>query len=157
MRKGSASVDIFEFNLNEILVDTFNSILKYEEKSLKRVLSVPVTITEAHMIEAIGRQENKETTVSEIASLLDIAMPTATVSVKKLEGKGYVKKVPCEKDGRRTIVSLTDTGRKIERVHRLFHENMVKNISSQFLDAEKEVLIKAIRTLNEFFRVRVEA
>ena len=150
-------MDTFELNLNNVLVDTFNAILKYEEVSLKRVLKMPVTITEAHIIEAIGRQENKESTVSEIAAAMGIAVPTATVSVKKLEGKGYVKKVPCARDGRRTIISLTDVGRKIERVHRLFHQNMVKNISSQFLDTEREVLLRAVKTLNEFFRVRVEA
>ena len=150
-------MDTFELNLNNVLVDTFNAILKYEEVSLKRVLKMPVTITEAHIIEAIGRQENKESTVSEIATAMGIAVPTATVSVKKLEGKGYVKKVPCARDGRRTIISLTDMGRKIERVHRLFHQNMVRNISSQFLDTEREVLLRAVKTLNEFFRVRVEA
>ena len=150
-------MDGFEKSLNHVLVDTFNYILKYEEISLKTILHVPVTITEAHMIEAVGKQENKETTVSKIASFLNIAMPTATVAVKKLERKGFVKKAPCEKDGRRTIISLTDMGRKIEKVHHLFHEKMVRNISNQFLDVEKEVLLKAIRTLSEFFRVKVEA
>jgi len=150
-------MDAFELSLNHVLVDTFNNILKYEEISLKKVLNVPVTITEAHMIEAVGRQENKETTVSELASLLSVAIPTATVAVKKLERKGFVKKIPCEKDGRRTIISLTEMGRKIEKVHRLFHEKMVRNISNQFLDVEKEVLLKAIKTLNEFFKIKVGA
>ena len=148
-------MDAFELSLNHVLVDTFNNILKYEESSLKKILNVPVTITEAHMIEAVGRQENKETTVSELASLLSVAIPTATVAVKKLERKGFVKKIPCEKDGRRTIISLTEMGRKIEKVHRLFHEKMVRNISNQFLDVEKEVLLKAIKTLNEFFKIKV--
>ena len=150
-------MDDFELNLNEILVDTFNYILKYEELSLKKALNVPLTISEAHMIEAVGKQENEEMTVSKIASLLNIAMPTATVAVKKLENKGFIKKIPCEKDGRRTIISLTDMGRKIERAHRLFHQKMARNISRQFADEEKEVLLKTIKTLSEFFRVKVEA
>ena len=150
-------MDDFEKSLNHVLVDTFNTILKYEELSLKNILNVPVTITEAHMIEAVGRQENKETTVSKIASMLNIAMPTATVAVKKLESKGFIKKVPCEKDGRRTIIGLTDMGRKIEKVHQLFHEKMVKNISGQFLDDEKELLLKVITKLSEFFQHKVEA
>lgn len=145
----------FEISLNDVLVDTFNQILKYEEMSLKKIISTPVTITEAHMIEAIGKQENKETTVSELASLLGIAMPTVTVAVKKLESKGFITKVPCATDGRRTIIGLTNTGRKIERIHHLFHTRMVRNISNQFPDDEKEVLLKAINTLNEFFREKV--
>lgn len=150
-------MDAFELNLNDILVDTFNNILKYEELSLKKILNIPITINEAHMIEAVGKQEEKKTTVSKLAALLNIAIPTATVAVKKLESKGFIKKVPCEEDGRRTIVSLTDLGRKVEKVHHLFHEKMVRNISGQFLEAEKEMLLKAIKTLNEFFRVKVEA
>ena len=147
----------FEKSLNHVLVETFNYILKYEELSLKNFLNMPVTITEAHMIEAISTQEDNETTVSELASFLNISMPTATVAVKKLENKNFIKKVPCEKDGRRAIISLTDMGKRIEKAHRLFHEKMVRNISRQYIDAEKEVLLKAVTTLSEFFKEKVEA
>jgi DNA-binding MarR family transcriptional regulator len=150
-------VDDFEKSLNHVLVDTFDIILKYEESSIKQIFSVPVTITEAHMIEAIGTQDNEETTVSEIASLLNISMPTATVAIKKLEGKGYIKKAPCVRDGRRTIISLTDMGRKVERAHRLFHTRMVRNISRQFTDDEKDVLFKALTKLSEFFKDKLQA
>jgi DNA-binding MarR family transcriptional regulator len=150
-------MDAFENNLNAILVDTFNYILKYEEMSLQKIANIPITITEAHMIEAVGKQENQEVTVSRLASLLTVAIPTATIAVKKLERKGLLKKVPCEKDGRRTIISLTDTGKVIERAHRLFHEKMVRSISRQYVDSEKEILLKAVKTLSEFFGVRVEA
>ena len=150
-------MDNFEKSLNDVLVDTFNSILKFEESSLKNIVSVPVTITEAHMIEAIGTQENKEATVSEIASILSVSMPTATVAVKKLESKGFITKAPCAKDGRRTIISLTEMGRKIDRAHGLFHKRMVRNISNQFKESERDVLYKAIAKLSEFFREKVEA
>jgi len=147
----------FEQSLNNVLVDTFNSILKFEESSLKKIVSVPVTITEAHMIEAIGTQENKEASVSEIASMMHISMPTATVAVKKLESKGFIKKAPCVKDGRRAIISLTEMGKKIDKAHGLFHTRMVRNISRQFQDAEKDVLYRAITKLSEYFREKVEA
>ena len=146
----------FEKNLNDVLVDTFNYILKYEEDSLKTILNIPITITEAHMIEAVAKQEKGEATVSKIAIHLGIAMPTVTVAVKKLERKGFIKKSPCEKDARRAIISLTDLGRKIDKVHRLFHEKMVRNISGQFLDSEKDVLLRAIEKLSYFFREKVD-
>jgi len=150
-------VDEFEKSLNHILVDTFNNILKYEEKSLMKLFAAPITISEAHLIEAVGAQEDDEMTVSRIASLLDISKPTVTVAVQKLEKKGYLNKVPCEKDGRRMIVSLTDTGKRVARAHSLFHERMVKNISRQFAGDEKEILLRAITKLGEFFKERVEA
>jgi len=150
-------MDDFEKSLNHVLVDTFNMILKFEESSLKKIASVPVTITEAHMIEVIGAQENEETTVSGVASMLNVSMPTATVAIKKLESKGFIKKEPCAKDGRRTIISLTDAGKKVNRAHQLFHRRMVKNISSQFPEAEKDLLFRAITKLSEFFKEKVEA
>jgi len=150
-------MDDFEKSLNHVLVDTFNLILRFEESSLKKIVSVPVTITEAHMIEAIGTQENEVTTVSEISSFLGVSMPTATVAIKKLESKGFIKKAPCEKDGRRTIISLTEMGKRIDKAHRLFHRRMVKNISNQFQEAEKDVLYRAITKLSEFFKDKVEA
>jgi len=150
-------MDNFEKSLNNVLVEAFNSILKFEENSLKKIASGSVTITEAHMIEVIGARERKETTVSEIASLLGISMPTATVAVKKLEKKGFVNKVPCAFDGRRMIVSLTDIGKKIDRAHNLFHTRMVKNISRQFQESEKDVLYRAVTKLNGFFKEKVEA
>jgi len=150
-------MDAFEKGLNNVLVDTFNLILKYEECSIKNIVSVPVTITEAHMIEAIGMHENEETTVSEIATKLSISMPTATVAIKKLESKGFIKKAPCAWDGRKTIISLTEMGKKIEKAHRLFHTRMVRNISRQFPDAEKDILFRAVTKLSEFFKEKVEA
>ena len=144
----------FEESLNNILVDTFNFILKYEEMSLQKFLHVPVTITEAHMIDAMAKEE--KTTVSKLASLLEIAIPTATVAAKKMEKKGFIQKTPCEKDARRTILSLTETGQKIARGHRLFHEKMVRHISRQFEETEKDVLLRAVNTLSEFFKAKVE-
>jgi len=146
----------FESNLNSILVDTFNYILKYEERSLRDFLSVPITITEAHMIEAIGKHENQEITVGKLASHLSISMPTTTVAIKKLESKGFVQKSPCDHDARRIIIRLTKMGNKVEKAHRLFHERMVKNISRQFDKTEKEVLLRAVYKLGDFFRVKVE-
>ena len=149
-------MDEFEKSLNHVLVDTFNLILKYEESSLKKIVSVPVTITEAHMIEAIGAQGNGETTVSEIAVVLNISMPTATVAMQKLESKGFIKKAPCAKDGRRNIISLTDMGKKVNKAHSLFHKRMVRNISSQFKEAEKDILYRAVTKLSDFFKDKVE-
>jgi len=154
--QGATFMDTFEKSLNHVLVDTFNYILEYEESSLKKIVSVPVTITEAHMIEAIGAQKNEKTTVSELASVLNISMPTATVAVKKLERKGFVDKVPCENDGRKAIISLTEMGKKVDKAHRLFHRRMVKNISNQLKDDEKEVLYRAVMKLSEFFKEKVE-
>jgi len=150
-------MDNFEKGLNDVLVDTFNMILKYEESSLKKIVNDPVTITEAHMIEVIGMNEDKMITASEIAYLMNVSAPTATVALKKLESKGFINKAPCAKDGRRTIISLTDKGRRVNKAHNLFHKRMVKNISSEFQEEEKEVLYRAVGKLSAFFKEKVDS
>jgi DNA-binding MarR family transcriptional regulator len=150
-------MDEFEESLNHILVDAFNNIIKYEERSLKKLSATPVTISEAHLIEAVGSRGDDEMTVSKIATILDISKPTVTVAIQKLEGKGYIKKAPCERDGRRMIVSLTDAGKRVERAHRLFHERMVRSLSRQFAGGEKEVLLRAVTKLSDFFREKAGA
>jgi DNA-binding MarR family transcriptional regulator len=151
-----SEVDNFEISLNNLLVDTFNNILKYEEKSLRTISNMRITVSEAHLIEAISRLGGK-TTVSEIAAALGIAVPTATVSVKRLGDKGFIQKVPCVKDARRTIVSLTELGAKMDRAHSVFHRKMVRDISSDFSESEKTVLLSAINKLSGFFKNKVEA
>ena len=150
-------MDDFVSRLNVLLVDTFNNILKYEESSLKKALKVPVTITEAHIIEAIGMRQDDETTISDIASYMGIAAPTATVAMKKLESKGFVRRSGSATDGRRVVISLTDLGERIDRAHRLFHRKMVRNISMQFPDDEKDILLRAMQKLSEYFNGRIEA
>jgi DNA-binding MarR family transcriptional regulator len=146
----------FETNLNTVLTDTFNSILKYEETSLKTISSIPVTVTEVHIIETIAKKGDS-TTVSEIASSLGIAASTATVAIKKLVSKGFVSKVPCAADGRRSIITLTEFGKRVDRAHSIFHRKMVRNISSGFSDEEKSILLNAVNKLSVFFKKKVEA
>ena len=141
----------FEINLNDLLVETFNSILKYEESLLKQITGAPVTVTEVHILEVIGRRECG-LTMGEIASSLDVKMPTITVAVKKLAEKGYVSRATCADDSRRTIVTLTETGQKLDRAHAFFHRKMVRSLSGDFSESEREILLIAVKKLSEFFR-----
>ena len=148
-------MNVFEQSLNDLLTDVFNSILQYEEKYLQNVSGTSISIGEIHMLEGIAKENNKAT-VSQIAAFMNIAVPTATVAIKKLESKGFVTKVPCKADGRRTIIGLTEQGDKIYRSHRLFHRKMVRNIGKQFSDSQKEILLEGVKALDEFFKEKLE-
>ncbi len=149
--EGRKNMNDFETNLNELLVDTFNNILKLEESYIKRFAENPITVSEAHLLEAIGKQGGNAS-VGIIAMELGVTMPTATVAIKKLEGKGFVAKDACAEDGRKAMISLTDLGKKVNRTHELFHEIMVRNISKEFEPHEQEELLKAVKKLSEFFQ-----
>jgi DNA-binding MarR family transcriptional regulator len=148
---GRRIMNDFETNLNVLLVDTFNNILKLEESYIKRFAENPITVSEAHLLEAIGKQGGNAS-VGAIAAELGVTMPTATVAIKRLAAKGFVTKEACADDGRKAIISLTDLGKKVNRTHELFHEIMVRNISREFEPHEREELLRAVKKLSDFFQ-----
>ena len=140
--------------LNELLVDTFNIILKNEEHSLTKASNADLSISEYHIIETIAK--NDCITISNIAAAHSITLPSVTVAVKKLEQKGYVEKIKSTEDGRSVSVGLTEKGKKINDFHKRFHTHMVSQITDQINDEEKELLYKAILKLNKYFRKTLE-
>ena len=100
----------FEEQLNEVIVDTYRSILRVEENILKRSDQTDLSISEIHMLEAVGKGKDRRRTISELAEVLNITLPSVTVAINKLMKKGYVEKVRGEEDGRIVYVSLTRQG-----------------------------------------------
>ena len=137
--------------LNTLFVETFDAVLRVEEKSLKQVGGGELSIAEFHTLECIGGGEDGRRTVGEIAEALDVTVPTVTVCVNKLVKKGYVTKTRSEKDARVAIIELTREGRKMNRLHRFFHEQMMLTVESEFTDEELDFLFRCVRKLRAFF------
>ena len=142
----------FEEQLNDLIVDTYRSILRVEETILKRSDSINLTINEMHMLEAVGKGKNKPKTISEIAEDLGITLPSVTVAINKLVKKGYVEKLRGEEDGRIVYVTLTRMGKKIDSVHRY---SMVRSILSGMSEEEQQVLYQGILKLDLFLRKKI--
>ena len=47
-------MDVFQARLNEILIDVFWNILKVQEDFVKRVCNEDISMSEMHLIEAVG-------------------------------------------------------------------------------------------------------
>ena len=140
----------FEEQLNEVIVDTYRSILRVEENILKRSDQTDLSISEIHMLEAVGKGKDRRRTISELAEVLNITLPSVTVAINKLMKKGYVEKVRGEEDGRIVYVSLTRQGRRIDSAHRYFHESMVRSIIRDMTESEMQALYKGVMKLDTF-------
>lgn len=136
--------------LNELLVQTFNDILKIEQKALAESVLNDLSITETHTIEAIGMYEPK--TMSEVAQNLKITVGTLTTAINKLVKKGYVDRTRCEKDRRSVKIGLTRKGKLAYRIHEKFHHDMIKATVEGLSPEEEDVLIRSLEKLNEFFK-----
>lgn len=142
-------MDTFNKELNKFLVDTFNIILKTEETIIQHENKIPLTISELHLIEAVGNEE--PVTISQIANRLNIKLASVTVGVNKLINKGFLKKTPNDNDKRSVYVTLTESGINMLNHHTFFHEQMVNHIESQLTDDEKAIMLILIKRLNGFF------
>lgn len=136
--------------LNELLVQTFNDILKIEQKALAESVLKDLSITETHTIEAIGMYEVK--TMSEVAQNLKITVGTLTTAINKLVKKGYVDRNRCEEDRRSVKIRLTRKGKLAYRIHEKFHHEMIKATVEGLSQEEEDVLIRSLEKLNEFFK-----
>lgn len=135
--------------LDDLLSNTFTSIMRLEERSLKNRLTDGLTITEIHTISAIGLHE--EHTMSEVAARLTVTLATLTATVNKLVAKGFVERERSAEDRRRVMIRLTRRGREVCRAHSLFHRHMIDQ-ALEGLDAEEaRVLVGAVSKIKDFF------
>jgi DNA-binding MarR family transcriptional regulator len=148
-------MDDFSRELNDLLVNTFWSILKVEEKMLKSGSSADLSISELHLIESVGKADAKGRTVSDIAADLEVAIPSVTVAINKLLRRGYLSKCRDENDGRVVYVTMTELGHKMNAAHSYFHKRMVRDISGTMTEEERAVLLVSLSKLNAFFRKKM--
>lgn len=140
--------------LNDILVKLFNRILIIEENAIQGAYPFRLTMTEVHVLEAVGTDEPKS--MSEIACQLGVTLGTLTTAINRLVEKGYVSRIRPEQDRRVVLVRLTEEGMAPFRLHERFHREMVRSILQGLEEQEEVTLIKALEKLYLFFS-RIDA
>ncbi len=134
--------------LNRLICSAFNDISRAEQNAIWSGGMKDVSVNEAHTVDAIGVFTSK--TMSEVAAKLEITMGTLTVSINHLVKKGYVVKERSPKDRRVYMLSLTEKGKALYKVHQSFHFELVKNLILDLSDYEADMFIEALSNLNEY-------
>ena len=129
--------------LNSILVKLFNDILNIEEKALITEEFKDISVTDMHIIEAIGIAEPR--TMSMISKSLGVTMGTLTTGINGLVRKGYVVR------NRSDRASLTEKGIAAYHHHMKFHKSMIDSIMQDLSEDEAVVLNKTFNRLETFF------
>lgn len=136
--------------INRMLVEIYDDVNHIEEYSIKQGAFSDLSITEIHTIEAVGLYQPR--TMSEIAAELGITLGTLTIAVDKLIRKGYLERSRSDTDRRIVYITLTKRGKLAYRIHEKFHMDMVKAIMMDFTSQEEEVLLTALRKLNQHLK-----
>jgi len=136
--------------LNELLIKLFNDILHIEEQALKCDQFQNLSISEIHVLEAIGLEEARN--MSSVARDLNITIGTLTIAINNLLRKGYVIRQRSEEDRRIVLISLTEKGKEAFRHHAEFHEEMINTTISKLSEEEKRVLVSALENISNYFK-----
>ena len=135
--------------LNSILVKLFNDILNIEEKALITEEFKDISVTDMHIIEAIGIAEPR--TMSMISKSLGVTMGRLTTGINGLVRKGYVVRNRSDRDRRIVYASLTEKGIAAYHHHMKFHKSMIDSIMQDLSEDEAVVLNKTFNRLETFF------
>jgi len=138
--------------LDNLLAVTYNTIQRVEEKKVKKNYHLNLTISELHLMEQIGTDNEEGRSISDIAAALNYTMPSITVAVNKLEAKGYVVKTKVPGDKRVVFVKLSEAGKKVNGVHHYIHRRMSREVAKELTEEEQQVLLKSLRILNDIFQ-----
>lgn len=135
--------------LNSLLVETFNAILKVEERSLRLATKDKVTVTEMHILDAIGEEGSH--TVTALADASMVTVSTMTIAINRLEKKALVERIRDQEDRRVVRVVLTERGRTIAYAHQRFHRRMARAVAEHLTPDELDALTRGMENLRGFF------
>jgi DNA-binding MarR family transcriptional regulator len=142
--------------VNDILIDMFNDILRVEHKAIETEDMMPLSMSELHIIEAVGDDAGR-CIMSDIARKLRITLPTLTAAADRLEEKGYIVRRRSSEDRRRVSVSLTREGEMAFNRHAKFHEKMVSAFLEGMEAAKLPELLDSMEKLRDFFKEQIQA
>ena len=93
-----------------------------------------VSLHHLTILEVIANLE--QPTTSQLAEALGVTRPTVTALIKRLEGHGYIARIPSPTDGRSFTIALTEQGRALSTVHTRIHHAVAAHLL-QTLDHEE--------------------
>ncbi|NTU88535.1 MAG: MarR family transcriptional regulator [Actinobacteria bacterium] len=138
--------------LNYFFVHTFNNIFLWEERALAEAGVKNLSTKEMHVIAAVSSLgTTKQNTMSQIAGTLHISVGALTTAVNTLIRKGYLARAKDDKDRRRVLVYLTDSGREMNGKHDAFHALMIENVQKVIGESDLETLTASLGQLSAFF------
>lgn len=136
--------------INDLLIYAFNSILTFEKEVLRQSQYNDLTVTEMHVIEAVGREPKRMT---EVANKLGITVGSLTTGVNRIVKKGYIERMYNKEDRRCVYIILTEKGELVYDLHEQFHEQMAKEMIVQLEVIDCQILIGSLERLANFFKV----
>ena len=138
-----------ENSLEQLLKEIIHTFDFMEEEMKGKSELMELTSRQIFCIEQIKSMQNPN--LSELAEIMNIAKPSMTVMINRLEKNQLVNKVQSDSDRRTAHIHLTEKGEKAAGLHEQLHARISEILVSDLTESEQENLIvllnKAVRTL----------
>lgn len=132
--------------LNHCVVEFYEKLSSWEHDVVREK---GLTLPQMHTLEVLGI--HKSMRMKELAQRMGITTGTLTVLVDRLEAKEFVYRKPHQTDRRSILVELTETGQEMFEEHDRLHLRLIEELTSEFSDSEKEILLSCIDKMNGAF------
>ena len=109
--------------LSDYFTYVANMTTVVEDRTMDRKQITDLTIGELHVVETVNSNNNKPMTL--IAKKEHVTVGALTTCVNRLVQKGYLLRTRDEMDHRIILLSVTQKGKKVVKIHDEFHENIL--------------------------------
>lgn len=141
-----------EAMINRVLVSLFNDLLRLEEDSLRRAGVGALTMREIHTLEAVCAAEGTANdTMTALAERLRVTVGSLTVAVATLVRKGYLTRIRSEKDRQLVHVVPTEAARRVEGIHRAYHQEMTRRVMAAVPPDQLDAMLMGLQGLCDYF------
>ena len=130
----------------------------YQAKRIRDMLpELPEGVAPSYIsyIDTIHKLESgeKKVKISDISATLNLPRPGVTRTVKEMEAKGYLRKIPSSEDGRITYISVTEAGEKLSEK---YDKNYFGELANYLDDISEEEADGMINTIEKLYQVMYE-
>ena len=140
--------------VNKIIQAYMDLFLTMQFNSVSHWLMLELTFAQARALFMLAAR--KELTVSQLAKLLDVGKPTASILVQQLVERGLVTRTEHETDRRHTIVRLSPKGEEIGAGRRERREKQWQRWLSHLSEDELSALAHGLSAIVAVMKKNLE-
>ena len=153
METGEHTVQLRSDLIHETLQAYMDLFLMMQAVTLTHWLAFELTFAQGKAVILLAA--HKELSVGELAKLLGVGKPTASILVQQLVERGLVTRTEHARDRRRTVLRLSEKGAEIGAGRLKEREVKWQNWLSRLSDEELNALARGLNALRD--AVRLEA
>jgi DNA-binding MarR family transcriptional regulator len=132
--------------LNQTLTEFYDKMSSWEQSVVKET---GYSLAQIHTIEVLGIHGDLR--MKELATKLGITTGTLTVQIEKLVNARLIVRCAHPTDRRAIVVTLTEEGKVIHRLHNQLHLDLVNDLLRHVDADQAKVLLECLEKMNQEF------